>query len=361
MTPRLRWLWWLPVFPLLGVSALVFEANGGTVTTLVSLTLPALCVTLALGRRTASLVVLTVGVVFVLSRFGHTPPSAVQSCVEEKCSSGSWWWQRIIDEREATRAGLYLSGHLGSMPTGGAEFKRFDSLIDAQWKAAQPAWRNGPNPLLMTSSPSRVESLRFSANGPRKRPAIIFLHGFGGLLSLYVRAVADGTHGEYDVIAPALDPLGEWWTERGQAVIAHTLDTLPPEVDRSRVYLIGLSNGGIGASAVLQHPKLAKRFAGVVLLSGAGSLEDLESAPPTRVLMISGTRDWRFQGDWVADQHGQLAALGTDVTWRTFDADHFLLLTHTEQWTRAFTEWTGSRRSVGVQVLQPRLDERLPL
>jgi predicted esterase len=358
---RVRWLWWLPVAPLLGVCALVFEANGGSVTTLASFTLPALCVTLALGRRAATAVVVTIGVGFIASRFGHTPPTAVQACVEARCSSGSAWWQRLVDEREATRAGLYLSGHLGSM--GGAEFKRFDALIDAQWKSAPPAWRNGPNPLLMSSSPSRVESLRFSAAGPRKRPAIVFLHGFGGLLSLYVRAVVDGTHGEFDVIAPALDPLGAWWTERGQAVIAHTLDTLPPEVDRSRVYLIGLSNGGIGASEVLLHAELARRFAGVVLLSGAGRLETLEQAPPTRVLMLSGTRDWRFQGDWVAEQHAQLEALGADVTWKTFEADHFLLLTHTAAWARAFTDWARatSGGSVGVHVLQPGLDERLPL
>jgi predicted esterase len=333
----LRWLFWLPVVPLLGVAALVFEANGATITSLVSLTLPALCVAVALGRRAAFLGVAAVGVAFIASRFAHTPPTAVQACVEDRCTRGAWWWQRLVDEREATRAGLYLSGHLGSMR--GAEFTRFDRLIDAQWKATPPAWRGGPNPLLMWSTPARVESLRVSAPGAGKRPAIVFLHGFGGLLSLYVRAVAEGTKGEFDVVAPALDLTGAWWTERGQAVIAHTLDTLPPEVDRSRVYLVGLSNGGIGASSVLLRPALAKRFAGVVLLSGAGELETLASAPPTRVLIISGTRDWRFRGDWVAAQHAQLEAVGADVTWETFAADHFLALTHADAWTRAFTTW----------------------
>ena len=331
-------VWWLPVVPLSLMSALVFEANGPTVTSLVSLTLPALFASLALRKREATFAVVLAGAAFVASRFSATPPSAVEVCVERECSRGETWWQRVIDEREATRAGLYLSRHLGAMH--GAEFARFDALIDAQWKATPREWRGGPNPLLLRSTPTRVESLVVHGRGAGKRPAIVFLHGFGGLLSLYVRAVAEGTGGQFEVIAPALDPLGAWWTERGQAVLAHTLDTLPPEVDRAQVYLVGLSNGGVGASAVLFEPALARRFAGVVLVSGLGELSQLEAPPPTRVLVVSGTNDPRFRGEWVTDQHQQLVRLGADVTWQTWRADHFLLLTHAAQWTHAFIEWS---------------------
>lgn len=332
--------WWLPVIPLLLISALVFEANGPTTTSLVSLTLPALFISLALEKRPMTFVVLLLGASFVAARVSATPASALEICVEGECSRHAQWWQRIIDEREATRAGLYLSGHLGAMH--GVEFSRFDQLIDARWKKAPKEWRGAANPLLMHSTPTRVESLVVHGFG-KKRPAIIFLHGFGGLLSLYVLALAEGTNGEFEIIAPALDLTGAWWTERGQAVIARTLETLPPEVDRERVFLIGLSNGGIGASTVLLHPRLAKRFAGVVLLSGVGELQDLEGPPPTRVLLVSGTNDPRFAGEWVADQHAQLVSLGTDVTWQTYRADHFLLLTHSVEWARAFVDWTRRR------------------
>ncbi|MBL8916951.1 MAG: hypothetical protein JNM17_39975 [Archangium sp.] len=329
--------WWLPVIPLLLISALVFEANGPTPTSIVSLTLPALFISLALKKRAMTFAVVLLGASFVAARVSTAPASAMDVCVEGECSRNAQWWQRVIDEREATRAGLYVSGHLGAMR--GVEFTRFDQLIDAQWKSAPKEWRGAANPLLMHSTPQRVESLVVHGVGA-KRPAIIFLHGFGGLLSLYVRALAEGTRGEFEIIAPALDLTGAWWTERGQAVIAHTLDTLPPEVDRERVFLIGLSNGGIGASTVLLHPRLAKRFAGVVLLSGIGELQGLEAPPPTRVLLVSGTDDPRFSGDWLEDQHQQLVALGADITWKTYRADHFLLLTHTQLWTRAFVEWS---------------------
>ncbi|MFO0599966.1 MAG: hypothetical protein U0228_31945 [Myxococcaceae bacterium] len=340
----MRRLWWLATLPWLACSLLVFEANGLTPTSLASLLIPALFATLALGRRRLTIAILTIGLIFIASRFAPTPPNAVQTCTTTTgpltCDSGATRWQRVIDEREATRAGLSLSGHLGMMR--GREFDTFDALLDSSWASLPGAWRGGPNALLLTSTVTHVEALRFRSPREGKRPAIIFLHGFGGLLTLYVEAIARGTHGDFDVIAPALDPLGAWWTPRGQAVITRTLDALPDDVDRTQVYLVGLSNGGIGASATLAHPAVAKRFAGVVLLSGVGELDELTHPPPTRVLLISGTRDVRFRGEWVSSQFDALTALGADVTWRRFDADHFLLLTHATEWTSAFEAWRRS-------------------
>ena len=331
----MRHLLWLPFFGTLAIALLVLEANGLTATTLAAFLLPAICMCGALRQRRALIINVLAGITFVIVQLVRPGSSEVSACVNAECSPRGALWQRVIDEREATRAGLMLSAHLGAMR--GKELRTFDALIDSEWRAMPEEWRGLPNPLLMVSTPTRVESLRVRAQHEGKRPCILFLHGFGGLLSLYVHAMAEGTKGEFDIVAPALDPLGGWWTERGQSVIEATLDSLPPDVDR--VYLVGLSNGGIGATEVLQHPKLAKRFAGVVLVSGVGDVSDFTAAPPTKVLLVSGSEDPRFTGTWVAQQVKSLRETGAQVTWASWPADHFLLLTHSKEWTSRFLAW----------------------
>lgn len=331
----MRHLLWLPFAATLAIALLVLEANGLTATTLAAFLLPAICMCGALRQRRALLINVLAGIAFVIVQLLRPGSSEVSACLNSACSARGALWQRVIDEREATRAGLMLSAHLGAMR--GKELRAFDALIDREWRAMPEEWRGLPNPLLMHSTPEQVESLRVRAKGTGKRPCILFLHGFGGLLSLYVHAIAEGTRGEFDVVAPALDPLGGWWTERGLAVIEATLNTLPADVER--VYLVGLSNGGIGATEVLQHPKLAQRFDGVVLVSGVGDVSELSAAPPTKVLLVSGSEDPRFTGTWVAQQVRTLREAGAEVTWASWPADHFLLLTHSKEWTSRFLAW----------------------
>lgn len=318
--------------PLLGLCLLVLQANGLTATTLAA-SLPFFLLLSMLFRRwRVALGLLLAGLGFVGARLLSPRGEAW---------SGGALWQRLIDEREATRAGLYLSRWVGAMR--GAEFDRFDALIDAQWAAMPEGWRGLPNPLLMHSTAAHVEAVRFHAAGSARRPCVIFLHGFGGLLSLYVRAIVTGTHGAFDVVAPALDPLGAWWTPRGQAVLRATLDALPPEVDRAHVYLVGLSNGGIGATQALPA---GAGFAGVVLLSGIDALPAEVALDGRRVLVLSGADDPRFPLTFVEQQAAQLSAQGAEVTLQTFPADHFLILTRSDAWTRAFTRWAtaGDKR-----------------
>jgi predicted esterase len=331
----MRHLLWFPFAATLAIALLVLEANGLTATTLAAFLLPTICAGGALRYRRAVLINVLAGCVFVAAQLIRPGSSEVSACVNAECSARGVFWQRVIDEREATRAGLMLSAHLGAMR--GKELRTFDALIDSEWKAMPDAWRGLPNPLLMHSTATHVESLRVRARGEGKRPCILFLHGFGGLLSLYVHAIAEGTRGEFDIVAPALDPLGGWWTPPGLAVIEATLDSLPADVER--VYLVGLSNGGIGATEVLSHPKLARRFEGVVLVSGVGDTSELTEAPRTKVLLVSGSNDPRFTGTWVAQQVASLKQTGAEVTWASWPADHFLLLTHAREWTSRFLAW----------------------
>jgi pimeloyl-ACP methyl ester carboxylesterase len=168
----------------------------------------------------------------------------------------------------------------------------------------------------------------------QRAPCIVFLHGFGGELSIYLRTMVDSELGKrFVIVAPVLDNLGIWSSRRGFDVIARTLDTLPPEADRQRVVLVGLSNGSIGVSAVLQDPALRGRFTGFVLLSGAGQVYETSGLHGIRALAISGRQDPRFPFSYIESSMQALGSAGAQVELLGLNADHFLILTHASEWT----------------------------
>jgi pimeloyl-ACP methyl ester carboxylesterase len=166
-------------------------------------------------------------------------------------------------------------------------------------------------------------------------PAIVFLHGFGGLLTAYVTSMleSDELRG-YAIIAPALDNEGAWWRPAGQAVVVRTLDQLPPRVDRDRVYLVGLSNGAIGAAAFAAEPMLSQRFRRVVTVVGG---DDATPRVPLRV--IAGVNDWRFPIAHLEGAVHSAAARGATVDLIRIDADHMALFTHTAEVNAAIVSW----------------------
>ena len=273
---------------------------------------------------------------FVIARLARTgPPSRVELCFDDHCGASAWW-ARIPPEREAARAGLYLSGLRGSMR--GAELATFDRLLDVEYaKLGGVCWVNQPNALLLRSTPKGVWYHRSIPHGGGKRPVLVFLHGFGGQLTPYLRMLVESELGrEFIVIAPTLDNLGAWWSPNGAAVVERVLQYLPPEADPSRVYLVGLSNGGVGATRLATLPRLRSRIHGAVLVSGVG---DAAATPDgTRFLILSGVKDPRFHWAWVQQLAGQLRSGGADVTLEGYEADHFLFLTH-PLWTQRARKW----------------------
>lgn len=334
----MRHLAWLPIPAAFTLFALVFEANGPTLTTLICGALALFLLSLAFAVRRLAVSLLIIGASFILGRLINRPATALQVCFNDDCGSGVLRWQRIFDEREVARAGVTLSMHLKDTPR--LEAERFTELLDASWERMPAGFRGVPNPMLFISRPGRVTTLRYRAPGDAKRPAIVFLHGFGGLLTPYLESITRATGGTYDIIAPVLDPSGYWWSAHGLAVVEEVLQHLPPDVDR--VFLLGLSNGGVGASAVLQDAHLTKRLSGVVLISGVG---ELKQRPRVPLLMISGKRDSHFTYSSVSIQAYAAEALGAAPRTVWLQADHFLILTHTAEWGQAFARFAQDAAS----------------
>jgi predicted esterase len=334
-------------------AAIYLWANGLTAGALVLSTLPLLGALAALGgtrpsmrRRAllAALLLVAVDLAWTAARIARPGGEGLRVCVDTECGGRGAFWQRVPDEREAARAGLYVSRLAGVVSE--REFHAFDRVLDDEYARLPDAWRGLPNALLMRSSPARIESHRWVpplAAGD-KAPCIVFLHGFGGALTPYLRAMVESEIGKrFVIVAPALDNQGVWSSERGLAVLERLVSELPSEVDRSRVYLVGLSNGSIAATTVLSRPELMARFKGAVLISGVGPVDDHAAITRSRVLMLAGTRDARFPYAWVTRQADALRSAGADVELAGLDADHYLILTHAQEWTTRFVVWAFSR------------------
>ena len=274
--------------------------------------------------------ILTVDLAWAAARIRRPAGQAARVCEQGgACDGAGRFWQRVPDERELARFGLHLAMLGGSMR--GAEAKRFDALLDDQYARLPESWRGLPNALLL----QRGQRLELVPPGPGKKPCLVFLHGFGGELSLYLHAIATSQLGrEFVVVAPVLDNFGIWWSSRGIDVVNRTLDSLPPEADPDRVILVGVSNGAIGASALLAQPLIRSRVAATVLLSGAGNVDPGASLGGARVLAITGRNDPRMPLDYIGRQAVALRAAGAEVDVVELDADHFLVLTNRDEWAR---------------------------
>jgi predicted peptidase len=136
----------------------------------------------------------------------------------------------------------------------------------------------------------------------QKLPLVVFLHGMGERgtdnvkqttwMSGLVKATSGGQYASY-VLAPQIDTHG-WFssyggkpTEAMSLTIRAVKDVVKTQnVDPSRVYVTGLSMGGMGTWDILERePGL---FAAAVPLSGSG---DTRSAP-----VIKDTPIWAFHG-----------------------------------------------------------------
>jgi dienelactone hydrolase len=243
------------------------------------------------------------------------------------------WLASVIREEESARAGVVLVRVTGVLAPD--EMPHIDAMIAERYRSVDP---DGVNAVLLTSSADRVRGIVDLPAGDGPFPAVLFLHGYGGLLTAYIGALREEPRlAGYAIVAPALDVNGEWWTPEGLAVVGRALDTLPPAVDRSRVWLVGLSNGAVGAMAVAADD-LGGRFRGIVALEGGGVRERVgEVRVP--VHLIAAREDPRFSLGYVEMVAEELGPLGSLTV---IPGDHLAFFTHRPAATAAVADAVGA-------------------
>jgi predicted esterase len=171
----------------------------------------------------------------------------------------------------------------------------------------------------------------------------VFLHGFGGQLSVYLKVLVEELGDDFVIVAPFLDHAGRWWTPDGEAIVRDLVERrLPAAADRDRVVLVGLSNGGIGAARLVQAGPARALFRGAILLSGVADplAADLSGVD---LLVITGAADPRFPLAAVERSAELLRARGASVALDVLDGDHFIVLSHKRDVADRIRAWLAPR------------------
>lgn len=128
----------------------------------------------------------------------------------------------------------------------------------------------------------------------QKYPLLLFLHGRGEQGDDLDKVQIHGPFKKVAelglpliIVAPQ-SPLDEWWqADELSALTDHLLETLP--IDRSRVYLTGLSMGGQGTWRLAMHrPEL---FAAIAPICGFGRPNDAAKLKHVPTWIFHGGRD----------------------------------------------------------------------
>lgn len=128
----------------------------------------------------------------------------------------------------------------------------------------------------------------------KKYPLILFLHGRGEQGEDLDRTQIHGPFKKVAelklpviIVAPQ-SPQDEWWqADSLSALVDHLLETLP--IDKSRVYLTGLSMGGQGTWLLAMHrPEVFAAIAPICAFGKPGHAETLKDIP---IWMFHGGKD----------------------------------------------------------------------
>jgi pimeloyl-ACP methyl ester carboxylesterase len=153
------------------------------------------------------------------------------------------------------------------------------------------------------------------------------------------------------VIAPSFG-FGNW-DRAGMASVLQALDDAATVVDinQDRVYLAGLSNGGLGVSQLAVAAP--GRFRGLIFISPVMATEIADGRAfqdawrDRPVLLVTGEADRRIPVSYVRQRAAKLRAGGVQVTEVTYpNEDHFLFFSQPERVLGDISRWllkTGER------------------
>ena len=155
-------------------------------------------------------------------------------------------------------------------------------------------------------------------------PLVVCLHGAGFTGDSYLERWA-ARLGESHVLACPTSMAGTWWTRLSEELVFATIRSVRARyrVDPDRIYLTGMSNGGIGAWIIGMHH--APRFAAVAPM--ASGIDDvlypfLENLRNTSLYVIHGAKD-QIMPVWLSrNVTNELARIGIAFTYREHEWSH---------------------------------------
>ena len=177
---------------------------------------------------------------------------------------------------------------------------------------------------------------------------VVCLHGAGFTGDSYLERWASRLGDSYILACPTIS-MGAWWSRYGEELVLATIRTVQARyhIDPDRIYLTGMSNGGIGAWIIGMHH--APRFAAVAPM--ASGIDDvlfpfLRNLRQTPLYVIHGAKD-QIMPVWLSRNiTDELAKLGIAYVYREHEWSHPHAGGHffPRQELPALVEWFGQQR-----------------
>lgn len=188
---------------------------------------------------------------------------------------------------------------------------------------------------------------------PAKAYALVLcLHGAGFTGDAYLERWQTRL-GERYILACPTYMQGTWWTRHGEELVLATLRTVHARyhIDPDRVFLTGMSNGGIGTYLVGTH--YAPLFAGLApMASGLDTvlLPFLENLKNTPVYMIHGRQDQVMPVELSQAIAQELTRLGYAFRYQEHDRIHPMAGGHffPREELPALVRWFDGQRRIAV-------------
>jgi dienelactone hydrolase len=177
---------------------------------------------------------------------------------------------------------------------------------------------------------------------------VVCLHGAGFTGDAYLERWQPRL-GEGYILACPTFIAGTWWTRQAEELVLATIQAVQARyrIDPDRIFLTGMSNGGIGTYLVGMHH--APLFAGLAPM--ASGLDDvlwpfLENLRQTPVYLIHGARDQVMPVELSRAIAKELSRLGYEFQYREHDRTHPMAGGHffPREELPALVSWFGAHR-----------------
>ena len=246
------------------------------------------------------------------------------------------WLGRIYDEQDLALMGARILAMRWVLPPD--ERQRLVPAMHTAYVEMRRDDAFSPSPVVDTffgrQVPSAFDTLVIE---PRAEPkpgvpmkfGVVFLHGFAGSYTLECWLVASAARAIGAVtVCPATDFSGHWRGDTGERILRATLDYLQSRGIK-RIFLAGLSNGAMGASALA--PRFVSSLEGLILISGAPASGGNAGLP---TLVVHGSQD-----TVTPVEAARAFAERTHATYAGFDGGHFVLLVRRAETREAIVSW----------------------
>ncbi len=153
---------------------------------------------------------------------------------------------------------------------------------------------------------------------------LVCLHGAGFTGEAYLERWQARLGDDY-VLACPTTPMGAWFTRGAEELVLATIRSVQRRyhIDPDRIFLTGMSNGGIGAWVIGMHD--APLFAGIVpMASGLDNvlLPFLANLRSTPIYIIHGVKDQVMPVEFSRRITSELTKLGYPFVYREHDREH---------------------------------------